>query len=350
MKYKLLVFILLVFKINNIQSQTSYFEDFNTAGYPSGLPVDSYWAFYNEIDPTQDTWEKFIPGDGFAYLKVDADITNDTDLIHPYQTLIFGGVGENHSLEVRMKGAVVAGGLVAFLFTYTQTGSIFNEVDIEVVAQDRDAAPHDITSPNGWTDARFNTWRDADENTALPHTGSAKAVVNVDNQKISLMDDEFHTYTIEWRSDSVDFFIDGVLQDSFDTNIAKGWSEVIIGFRNLPWAGNFNWTGTHTLVIDYFKIESIKAKSVTLSNNSTNDATIPQLTIYPNPANELIHVKTDEPNKIANIEIINTIGSSILKINGFQNQIHISQFSNGIYFIKTHFKNGASTIQKLIKK
>ena len=350
MESKLLVLILLILQINVAQSQTSYFEDFNTAGYPSGLPVDSYWVFYNEIHPSQDTWEKFIPGDGFAYIEVDADITNDSDLVHPYQTLIFGGIEENHSLEVRMKGAVLDGGLVAFLFTYTQTGSIFNEVDIEVVAQDRDAVPHDKLSPNGWTDARFNTWRDADENTTLPYTGSAKAIVNEDNKKISLMDNEFHTYTIEWRSDSVDFFVDGVLQDSFDTNIAKGWSEVIIGFRNLPWAGIFNWTGKQTLVIDYFKIESIEEKSDILSSNSNDDPYITQLTMYPNPTEKLVNFKTNEPHQIAKIEIINTIGSSILITNEFQNQINISQFSKGIYFVRTHFKNGSSTIRKLIIK
>jgi beta-glucanase (GH16 family) len=45
------------------------------------------------------------------------------------------------------------------------------------------------------------------------------------------MDDEFHTLTIDWREDQVDYFIDGVLHESFDTNVAMGISEVIIGFR-----------------------------------------------------------------------------------------------------------------------
>jgi hypothetical protein len=72
--------------------------------------------------------------------------------------------------------------------------------------------------------------------------------------------------------------------------------------------------------------------------------------MYPNPAKELVYFKTNEPHKIANIEIINTIGSSILVTNEFQNQINISQFSKGIYFVKTHFKNGSSTIRKLIIK
>lgn len=249
-------------------NSVTYYEDFNNAGYPTNLPIGGYWTFHNEIHPTQDTWNKFISGDGNAYITVDADTSNDTDWIYPFQTLEFGGVGENHRLEVRMKGAVVDGGLVGFLFTYRQEGEIFNEVDIEVVANDSASGVHEtLPSNGGWTDARFNTWGNANENTEQPFTGTKKAVVNQLNEKISLIDDQFHIYTIDWRSDRIDFFIDGVIQETITTSIAQGKSEVIIGFRQLPWAGNFRWSGTHTMVIDYLKIEPLE--NITFALNDT---------------------------------------------------------------------------------
>jgi hypothetical protein len=249
-------------------NSVTYFEDFNSPGAPTDIPADSYWMYYNEIHPTQDTWNKFIPGDGNAYITVDPDISNDTDWIHPYQALIFGGVGENHRLEVRMKGAVVDGGLVSFLFTYHQEGATFNEVDLELVANDSATPSHETLPENGgWTDARFNTWKNADENTERPFTGTKKAVVNQSDEKISLIDDQFHTYTIDWRSYQLDFFIDGVLQETINTNVATGWSEVIIGFRDLPWAGDFNWSGTHTLVVDYLKIEPLGPLTVAIDDS-----------------------------------------------------------------------------------
>ncbi|MFY9241470.1 MAG: Ig-like domain-containing protein, partial [Polaribacter sp.] len=262
-------------------NSVNYFEDFTSAGSPTNTPNGSYWMFYNEIHPTQDTWNKFIPGDGNAYVTVDADISNDLDWIHPYQALIFGGVGENHRLEVRMKGAVVDGGLVSFLFTYEQQGSTFNEVDLELVARDL-AVPAHATLPNdgGWTDARFNTWRNANENTNRPFTGTKKAVVNGQNEKISLIDDEFHIYTIDWRSNKIDFFIDGVLQETITSNIATNTAEVIFGFRQLPWAGGFNWGGTHTMVIDYLKIEPLEEVTVAaddyylVSKDATTDLNV----------------------------------------------------------------------------
>ena len=329
-----------------ILGQTTYIENFDNIGYPSsGLPNGGYWMYYNDIYPSQDIWDKFIPGDGKAYIHVDADISNDTDETYPYQALVFGGASENHRLEVRMKGAAVDGGLVAFIFTYTQTGEIFNEVDIELVAKDKHSAPHETLPPNGWTDARFNTWRNANENTYLPHTGSEKAVVNENGDKISLIDGEFHTYTIDWRSDEVDFFIDDVLQDSFKTNIATGWSEVIIGYRNLPWAGDFKWSGTHTLVIDYFKVEPLQPKS-SLSTSSNNKE---YFKIYPNPIKDEINIIIPDNLKVKKMELINIISSKIILFKNFKNKINMSGFSKGVYFLKTEFENGTISTKKILK-
>ncbi|EAQ43218.1 Ig-like domain-containing protein [Polaribacter sp. MED152] len=278
-KYILITCILLT-TVNSLAQfnpeSLTYFEDFDNPGYPANTPTGAYWSFYNEIHPNQDSWNKFIPGDGNAYIQVDADITNDLDWIHPFQTLIFGGVAENHRLEVRMKGAVVDGGLVGFLFTYNQEGIKFNEVDIEVVANDSATPSHEtLPENNGWTDARFNTWRNANENSARPFTGTKKAIINDNNEKISLIDDQFHTYTIDWRADRIDFFIDNVLQETITTNIATGKSEVIFGFRQLPWANDFNWSGTQTMVIDYLKIEPIEVETFAANDNFITEFNTP---------------------------------------------------------------------------
>lgn len=330
-----------------LSAQINYVENFEEKGRPENLPANSYWNYFNDIRPSQNSWDKFIPGDGFAYIKVDANVNNDTDYTYPYQTLVFGGTRENHRLEVRMKGAVVDGGLVGFIFTYAENGSgtTFNEVDIEVVAKDRDVAEHDRHPPNGWTDARFNTWRNASTTTFLPFSGSAKPVKDADDKSISLIDDEFHTYTIDWREDQVDFFIDGVLQESFNTNVATGWGEIIIGFRNLPWAGDFNWTGSHELVIDYFKIEFLASLSTDdITNKKSN------VSIFPNPANNELNIVSQDFHQIEKIEIFNSIGVKVIITNSYQNKLVISQLSKGLYLVNSHFKNGQILTKTIIKQ
>lgn len=345
---KNLLFFFCFFYTISFIGQITYIENFNDKGIPTNIPNGSYWKYFNDIHPYQNTWEKFIPGDGFAYIKVDADIHNDTDTTYPYQTMVFGGATENHRIEVRMRGAVVDGGLVGFLFTYSENslGTNFNEVDIEVVANDRDVDVHETLPPNGWTDARFNSWRNASTTTFLPITDSAKPVVDANGDKISLIDDEFHTYTIDWRTDQVDFYIDGVLQDSFNTNIAAGWGEVIIGFRNLPWAKDFNWTGEHYLVVDYFKVQYLN--SLSIKDNSISK--IKEVAVYPNPAQDELNITSKDFYNINKIEIFNSLGKRLISFSNYQNKIDISNLSTGLYLVNTYFIDGSFITKKLMKK
>lgn len=322
----------------------NYFEDFNSVGYPKNIPSGSYWTFHNEIHPSQNSWNQFFPGDGNAYITVDADINNDTDEVHPFQTLEFGGVAENHRLEVRMKGAVVDGGLVGFLFTYRQVGKIFNEVDIEVVARDSEFPSHETLPVNGgWTDARFNTWGNANEITNKPFTGTAKPVVNQLNKKISLIDNQFHTYTIDWRDNCIDFFIDGVIQETITTSIASGVSEVIIGFRQLPWAGSFNWGGTHSLVIDYLKIEPLENTKLKLHDTIIeNKFSIVENSFVTHRNSSSGNLKTtlsSSLNTTATVFLIDVTGkvvhSSLVKLEKGMNTFEMNvTLSPGVVFMK----------------
>lgn len=346
MRLHQLILLYFVFTLS-LDAQVTYIENFDEKGIPTNIPANSYWKYFNDIHPPQNSWDKFIPGDGFAYIKVDADINNDTDYTYPYQTMVFGGATENHRIEVRMKGAVVDGGLVGFLFTYAENslGTHFNEVDIEVVGNDRDVDDHDRHPPNGWTDARFNTWRNASTTTFLPISGSAKPVQNSSQKSISLIDDEFHTFTIDWRTEQVDFFIDGVLQESFNTNIAAGWGEVIIGFRNLPWARDFNWTGEHTLIIDYFKVEFLNTLS--LDNSTLEEEN--DVTVYPNPAQNELTIASKNFYKIERIAIVNTLGKTVLQLHQHQYKTDISHLAKGLYLVNIYFKNKGMVSKKMVK-
>jgi ELWxxDGT repeat protein len=56
------------------------------------------------------------------------------------------------------------------------------------------------------------------------------------------------------------------------------------------------------------------------------------ITIYPNPASEYISI----PNYVGEVEVFNSIGMSVLKVNLTQgSRIWVNEFENGIYFIRT---------------
>ncbi|MCL8006946.1 glycoside hydrolase family 16 protein [Gelidibacter japonicus] len=239
-------------------------EEFDKPGKPTS-DKGFEWSFVNDINPNQQNWEDFVPGDGYAHITIDSDVENDTDETFPFQTIAFKHIGPGHRLEMSAKGIAVPG-VGGFIFTYNED-TTFDEIDIEIVPIDTQTSPegHPIDPPNGWTDARFNSWSNSSVIDYKPEASFKKPVVDNKGRKISLRDDKFHTYTIDWlhfpggdgRDGRIDFYIDNVLQQTITFPVPDGPSSVIMGFRQMSWTGALDWPGTQTMLIDWVKIETI---------------------------------------------------------------------------------------------
>lgn len=72
--------------------------------------------------------------------------------------------------------------------------------------------------------------------------------------------------------------------------------------------------------------------------------------IYPNPVENQLNIKTTQ-NGVYNIEIINSLGETIIKteLNEAKSSINVESLTNGIYFIKIENNNNLQTI-KFIKE
>ncbi len=245
-----------------------YLEDFNNPGKPSG-PPETYWYYVDDMLPVTG-WNDIVPGDGYAHITIDANSGNDTDPTFPFQFIALGLVGPGHRLEMRAKGAAISG-VGGFIFTYWEDDT-FDEIDIEIVPDDAATTPdgHLTESPDGWTDARFNTWSNSDLKNYQPEKSYKKPIVDADGNKISHIDDKFHIYTIEWkhseggdgRNGLVNFLIDSVLQQTITWPVPDSPSEVILGFRQMSWTGPLDWSGTHTMLIDWLHIERINNDAI----------------------------------------------------------------------------------------
>jgi len=73
-----------------------------------------------------------------------------------------------------------------------------------------------------------------------------------------------------------------------------------------------------------------------------------QLSIYPNPAHDILNVEVD-PMLHTNIAVYDLTGKAILdsRVDGSVNQLDISHLQNGVYFVKA-YGEGGSSLQKLI--
>ena len=103
---------------------------------------------------------------------------------------------------------------------------------------------------------------------------------------------------------------------------------------------------------DPYHINSIKATVMRFTNSaSTNELQENITTVYPNPANNLLHIDISNTANTAentNITVVDITGKTIAthQLQTGSNTIDISKLSNGTYFIKT--EQGGSV--KFIKK
>jgi hypothetical protein len=239
-----------------------YFEGFDHPGKPptrDGI----HWGYADELTPVQG-WKEIIPGDGYAHLSVAAASLQKAASKHnpfPFQTLSLGPIEISHRISMRAKNTAITG-VACLLFTYREKSGV-DEIDIEIVAQDTKSGEidHPTGTNGGWTDIRLNTWADAHEGkrgTLSPTKSIRTPIRDADGKCISHQDGKFHTYTIEWRPETVTFFIDGVRQGIISHVVPDTPSTLILGMRRMQWAGTPEWTGMETMLIDWVDIEPLE--------------------------------------------------------------------------------------------
>jgi hypothetical protein len=81
----------------------------------------------------------------------------------------------------------------------------------------------------------------------------------------------------------------------------------------------------------------------------TNDFTKAKVTIYPNPIKDILNVSLSENTSIEGYEIYDLLGKKIISKNTTENQINVSELSNGVYLLKVITGEGVMT-NKFIKE
>jgi hypothetical protein len=163
----------------------------------------------------------------------------------------------DHSISIRARNAAIPG-VTCFLFLYDE-GETINEIDLEITARDTESASSTggLSSRPECTDIRMNTWAQASGPGLFPRRTLRSPVIDGAGREISLRDERFHIYTIEWQKGSVRFYIDNVLQGVIAQIVPESPMNVIFGMRKTPWSGQPDWEGRQTLLIDWIDIEPL---------------------------------------------------------------------------------------------
>jgi hypothetical protein len=244
--------------VSSVTAQ-EYFEGFDAAGKPPDRG-GFVWDYRAELSPVTD-WSELIPGDGYAYLTAEREFLKRRQLpwrFWPFQTLSFGPIGSGNRISMRAKNTAIPG-LAAMIFTYREQDTI-DEIDLEITATDTESRrPHHPTgSAGGWTDLRMATWIAGDKHKPEPTTLIKQPARDAEGEPLSLQDDRFHIYTIEWDREEIRFFIDDTLQHTIEDKVPDRPGRVIFGLRQMPWAGHADWDEPQTMTVDWISVEPLE--------------------------------------------------------------------------------------------
>lgn len=85
-----------------------------------------------------------------------------------------------------------------------------------------------------------------------------------------------------------------------------------------------------------------------LGTEDINQKDDPQISVYPNPANEVITISA--PSRIKGIKVVNLLGQIVIIQNGFSDNLDISNLKSGMYILKIIQENGVISSKRIVRE
>lgn len=104
-----------------------------------------------------------------------------------------------------------------------------------------------------------------------------------------------------------------------------------------------NWTNVDTAVSTFIETNAECSTLLSIDDEALNEV----ITIYPNPANDIITIKTKDNAVIDNITIYNSLGKKVKTSN--QNIMNIGNLEKGIYLVVITDNDGKIARKKILK-
>ena len=183
---------------------------------------------------------------------------------------------------------------------------------------------------------------------AIHTTSSFMATVNKGIQNITNASTEFHTYTLIWTEEKMEFSVDGITHYIYNPPIKNddNWpfnldQFILLNVAILP-SISPNFTES-PLEIDYIRIYQE-------STASTVSSTLNEISLYPNPINDSLTIKIPNLEVGMNVNIYSLTGSKVktFSIDKANEVLDCSSLSKGVYFLKVNSTKKVETF-KIIK-
>ncbi len=207
-----------------------------------------------------------------------------------------------------------------------------------------------ITEPGGyWNDTNGTTsWPACGELDIMEHWGNNQDFIqsaihspssfgntfNKGGRSIPNVSNEFHIYTMEWTAEKMIFSVDNIVHYTYEPAVqnAETWpfdaNQYIL--LNVAIQPDIDPSFTESsMEIDFVRV--YQEEILTIDNNPLNG-----ITIYPNPAKDILHIEAPADYLGSEITIHSMIGQTVFlkKIDVVKFDLNVSELEKGTYFIR----------------
>lgn len=143
-----------------------------------------------------------------------------------------------------------------------------------------------------------------------------------------------------------------------DSAIDQTGSHAYLQYKVLPKAGSAPGTIIQNTAYIYFDYNAAMATNTTSNKiaaqvsglSEVNTSGTVELSLYPNPANQLLAVKVDNTSIGGTLDLLNTTGQRIteLEVKSLQFSLPVSTLANGVYFVRVTNSKGRFNMKKLV--
>lgn len=198
------------------------------------------------------------------------------------------------------------------------------------------------------TDTQAHTGKFCAQSGEIGNDEITSLLIEITNTTDGTVSFFFKTST-EMRKDFLVFYIDNRIQERWSGENDWTFAEFDVNAGNhiLEWRYDTSPAGLSE--INTCWVDDITFPGNTTITNVESITYDKNISVYPNPANENIVVKSEN---IQTVEIFNTVGMKLYsqETNANELNINVSDFTNGVYFIKVTDDNNNTVITKFVKK
>lgn len=350
------------------QSCTDLSVYISTSGAVPGMPYYNIVTVYNQGSTPASGTLTYTAPTGLTIASVSMAGTTPTSDGFTYN---FGNLAPGGHIEIAVMvtvpalPAVALGDFLTSTATVTMTGGTDNNMQNNTFTLNRQIQgsfdPNDKSEAHGgeipyntWTDASYLTYTIRFENTG---NGNANFIRIQDMLEPTLdpstlhMVAASHPYVLERQGSSLEWKFNNIQLPPSQPNSLTG--KGFVTFQIKPYAGFApGMVVNNTAAIFFDTNPAIITNTVATEFTDvmgTPDFNGNNITLYPNPAHNVINIRTTS-GQAALVQIADVTGKTVMVTNTPQESIDISSLANGLYFVKVQLPAGGEQTIKVMKQ